>query len=136
MLLALASRVLSHLSKCVHNSIGAQLRYEHFLLEHSHGYFTQYLQKKNSRKLTRYIFLLNHSERSHWLNVSSRFSRHTGARLSRFRCTLSPYKKRAKNCQRFGDHISNCCYFMSFFHWGEQDFDRFNSQLVSRHFFR
>ena len=50
-------------------------------------------------KLIKYRILLNHSERFDWLNTITRFNRRTGVRLSRFRCTLAPYKKSAKNCQ-------------------------------------
>ena len=86
---SLASRVLSQLPKCIHNSIDAQLKHGPFLLEHCHF-------KPN---LIKYSILLNHSERFDWLNAITRFDRRTGVRLSRFRCTLAPYKKRAKDCQ-------------------------------------
>ena len=86
---SLASRVLSQLPKCIHNSIDAQPKHGPFLLEHCHF----------KRKLIKYRILLNHSERFDWLNAITRFDRRTGVRLSRFRCTLAPYKKRAKNCQ-------------------------------------
>ena len=48
------------------------------------------------RKLIKCRILLNHSERFDWLNAITRFDRRTGVRLSRFRCTFTPYKKRAK----------------------------------------
>ena len=86
---SLASRVLSQLPKCIHNSIDAQLKHGSFLLEHCHL----------KRKLIKYGILLNHSERFDWLNEITRFDRRTGVRLLRFRCTLAPYKKRAKNSQ-------------------------------------
>ena len=84
---SLASRVLSQLLKCIHNSIDAQLKRGPFLLEHCHF----------KRKLIKYRILLNHSEHFDWLNAITRFDRRTGVRLSRFRCTLALYKKRAKN---------------------------------------
>ena len=83
---SVASRVLSQLPKCIHNSIDAQLKHGPFLLEHCHF----------KRKLIKYRILLNHFERFDWLNAIMRFDRCTGVRLSRFRCTLTPYKKRAK----------------------------------------
>ena len=86
---SLASWVLSQLPKCIHNSIDAQLKHGPFLLEHWHF----------KRKRMKYRVLLNDSERFDWLNAITRFNRPTGVRLSRFRCTLAPYKKRAKNCQ-------------------------------------
>ena len=86
---SLASRVLSQLPKCIHNSIDAQLKHGSFLLEHCHF----------KHKLTKYRILLNHVERFDWLNAITRFDRRTPVRLSRSRCTLAPYKKRAKNCQ-------------------------------------
>ena len=86
---SLTSWVLSHLPKCIHNSIDAQLKHGPFLLEHCHF----------KRKLIKYWILLNHSERFDWLNVIARFDRRTGVRLSRFRGTRAPYKKRARNCQ-------------------------------------
>ena len=86
---SLASRVLSQLPKCIHNSTDAQLKHGTFLLEHCHF----------KRKLIKHRIQLNHSERFDWLNVITRFDRRTGVRLSRFRCTLAPYKKRAKNCE-------------------------------------
>ena len=76
-----ASWVLSQLPKCINNSIDAQLKHGPFLLEHC--YF--------KRKLIKYRIFLNHSERFDWFNAITRFER--------FRCTLAPYKKRAKNCQ-------------------------------------
>ena len=82
-------KVLSQLPKCIHNSIDAQLKHGPFHLEHCHF----------KRKLMKYIILLNHSERFDWLNAITRFDRCTGVRLSRFRRTLGPYKKGAKNCQ-------------------------------------
>ena len=85
----LASRVLSKLPKCIHNLIDAQLKHRPFLLEHCHF----------KRKLIEYISLLNHFERFDWLNAITRFDRRTDVRLSRFRCRLTPYKKRAKSCQ-------------------------------------
>ena len=86
---SLASRVLSQLPKCIHNSIDAQLKHGPFLLEHCHF----------KRKLIKYRILLNHSERFDWLNAIMWFDRCMGVHLSRFRCMLSPYKKRTKNCQ-------------------------------------
>ena len=83
---SLASRVLSQLPKCIHNSIDAQLKHGPFLLEHCHF----------KRKLIKYRILLNHSERSDWLNAITRFDRRMGVRLSRFRCTLAPYKSARK----------------------------------------
>ena len=50
-------------------------------------------------KLIKHRILLNHAERFDWLNAVTRFHIRTGVRLSRFRCTLAPYKKRAKNFQ-------------------------------------
>ena len=88
---SLASRVLSQLPKCIHNSIDARLKHGPFLLEHCH-----FFQK---RRLIKYRTLLNHSERFDWLNTITRFDRRTGVRISRFRCTLAPYKKSTKNCQ-------------------------------------
>ena len=81
---SLASRVLSKLPKCIHNSIDAQLKHGPFLLEHCHL----------KRKLIKYRILLNHFECFDWLNAITRFDRRT-----RFRCTLTPYRKCAKNCQ-------------------------------------
>ena len=91
--LHVASRVLSQLPKCIHNSIDAQLHVKHgpFLLEHC-------LFLKN-RKLIKYRILLNHCEYFDWLNTITRFDRRTGMCLSRFGCTLVPYKKSTKNCQ-------------------------------------
>ena len=86
---SLASRVLSKLLKCIHNSVDAQLEHGPLLLEHCHF----------KRKLIKYRILLNHSDRFDWLNAITRFDRRTGVHLSRFRCTLAPYKKRAKNYQ-------------------------------------
>ena len=86
---SLASRVLSQLPKYIHNSVDAQLMYGPFLLELCHF----------KRKLINYRILLNHSDRFDWLNATTRFDRRTGVRLSKFRRTLAPYKKRAKNCQ-------------------------------------
>ena len=81
---SLASRVLSQLPKCIHNLIDVQLKYGPFLLEHC--YF--------KCKLIKYRILLNHSECFDWLMQShDLISMH----LSRFRCTLAPYKKRARN---------------------------------------
>ena len=77
---SLASRVLSKLPKCIHNSIDEQLKHGPFLLEHCHF----------KRKLIKYIILLNYSERFDWLNAITRFDRCMGMRLSRFRCTLGP----------------------------------------------
>ena len=77
---SLASRVLSQLHKCIHNSIDAQLKHRPFLLEHCHF----------KRKLIKYRILLNHSGRFDWLNAITRFDRRMGVRLSRFRCTLEP----------------------------------------------
>ena len=54
------------------------------------------LYTKTSRKLIKYRILLNHSERFDWLNAITRFDKHTGVHLSRFRCTLGLCKKRAK----------------------------------------
>ena len=71
-----ASRVLSQLTKCIHNSINAQLKHRPFLLEYCHF----------KSKLIKYRVLLNHSERFDWLNAITRFDR----------CTLAPYKKCAK----------------------------------------
>ena len=85
----LASRLLSQLPKCIHNLIDAQIKHGPFLLEHCHF----------KRKLIKYGILLSHFGRFDWLNAITRFERCTGVRLSRFRCTLAPYKKRAKNCQ-------------------------------------
>ena len=48
----LASRALSQLPKCTHNSIDAQLKHGPFLLEHCHF----------KRKLIKYRILLNHSK--------------------------------------------------------------------------
>ena len=58
------------------------------------------LKRKHTHKLTKYTFLLNGSERFNWLNAcaSTGFNRPSGVCLSRFRCTLAPYKKREKNC--------------------------------------
>ena len=92
---SVASRVLSQLPKCIHNSIDAQLKHGPFLLEHCHF----------KRKLIKYRILQNHSERFDWLNTITRFDRRTGVRLSRFRCTIAPYKKRAKNCQLCSDKV-------------------------------
>ena len=83
--MSLASRVLSQLPKCIHNSIEAQLKHEPFLLEYCHSNFIQFLLEK--------IQVLADKVRS------CRFNRRIGVRLSRFRCTLAPHKKRAKNCQ-------------------------------------
>ena len=80
---SLASRVLSQLSKYIHNSIDAQLKHEPFILEHCHS----------KCKLIKYRILLNHSECFDWLNAITRFDRRTGMRLSRSRCTLAPYRK-------------------------------------------
>ena len=97
----LASLVLFQLPKCIHNSIDAQLKHGPFLLEHCHF----------KRKLIKYIILLNHSERFDWLNAITRFDRRTGVRLSRFTCTLAPYKKRAKNCRQLCS--INLCFLRS-----------------------
>ena len=86
---SLASRVLSQLPKCIHNSIDAQLKHGPFLLEHCHF----------KRKLIKYRILLNHSEHFDWLNAITQFDRCMGVHLSRFRCMLTPYKKCTKNCQ-------------------------------------
>ena len=93
-----ASLVLSQLPKCIHNSIDAQLKHGPFHSEHCHF----------KRKLMKYIILLNHSERFDWLNAITRFDRCTGVRLSRFRRTLGPYKKGAKNCQLCSRSCSIC----------------------------
>ena len=53
----LASRVLSQLAKCIHNSIDAQLNHGPFLLEHCHF----------KRKLIMYRILLNDSACFDWL---------------------------------------------------------------------
>ena len=98
---SLASRVLSQLPKCIHNSIDAQLKHGPFLLEHCHF----------KRKLIKYRILLNHSERSDWLNAITRFDRRMGVRLSRFRCTLAPYKKRAKNSQLCSNIIERMIFY-------------------------
>ena len=92
---SLASRMLSQLPKCIHNSIDAQLKHGPFLLEHCHF----------KRKLIKYRILLNYSERFNWLNAITQFDRRTGVRLPRFRCTLAPYEKRAKNCQQCFKHV-------------------------------
>ena len=70
---SLASRVLSQLSKCIHNSIDAQLKHGPFLLEHCHF----------KRELIKYRILLIHSQRFDWLNAIMRFDRRTGVRLSK-----------------------------------------------------
>ena len=62
---SLASRVLSQLPKCIHNSIDAQLNHGPLLLEHCHL----------KRKLMKYRILQNHSERFDWLNAITRFDR-------------------------------------------------------------
>ena len=72
---SLASRVLSQLPKCIHNSIYAQLKHGPFLLEHCHF----------KSKLIKYRILLNHSERFDWLNAITQVDRRTGVRLSRFK---------------------------------------------------
>ena len=72
---SLASRVLSQLPKCIHNSIDAQLKHGLFLLEHCHF----------KHKMINYRILLNHSGHFDWLNAITRFDRRTGVRLSRFR---------------------------------------------------
>ena len=62
---SLASRVLSLLLKCIHNSTDAKLNHGPFLLEHCHCHFIQHLKKKytlvdkvqNSAKSFR-VFLL------------------------------------------------------------------------------
>ena len=58
------------------------------------------LKRKHTHKLTKYTFLLNGSERFNWLNAcaSTGFNRPSGVCLSRFRCTVAPYKKRENNC--------------------------------------
>ena len=86
---SLASRVLSQLPKCIHNSIDAQLKHGQFLLEHC----------QFKRKLIKYRILLDYSDYFDWLNAITWFDRRMGVRLSRFRCTLVSYKMRAKNCQ-------------------------------------
>ena len=86
---SLVSRVLSQFPKCIYNSIDAQLKHGPFLLEHCHFKY----------KLIKYRILLNHSECFDWLNAITRFDRHTGMHLSRFRCTLMSYKKCTKYCQ-------------------------------------
>ena len=68
---SLASRVLSQLPKCIHNSIDAQLKHGPFLFEHCH--FKQ--------KLIKSRILLSHSESFDWLNAITRFDRRTGVRL-------------------------------------------------------
>ena len=65
---SLASRVLSQLPKCIHNSIDAQLNHGPFLLEHCHS----------KRKLIKHRILLKHSERFDWLNAITQFYRRTG----------------------------------------------------------
>ena len=72
---SLASRVLSQLPKCIHNSIDAQLKHGPFLLEHCHF----------KRKLIKYRILPNHSEHFDLLNLITRFDRRTGVRLLRFK---------------------------------------------------
>ena len=86
---SLASRVLSQLPKCIHNSIDAQLKHGAFLLEHC--YF--------KCKLIKYGILLNHFECFDWLSAITRFDRRMGVHLLRFRCMFAQYKKGAKNCQ-------------------------------------
>ena len=56
---SLASRVLSKLPKCIHNSIDAQPKHGSFLLERCHF----------KRKLIKYRIPLNQTERFHWLNA-------------------------------------------------------------------
>ena len=79
---SLASRVLSQLPKCIHDSIDAELKNRPFLLEHGHF----------KHQLLKYRILLNHSEHFDWLNAIMQFDRCTGVHLSRFRCTLTPCK--------------------------------------------
>ena len=57
---SLASRVLSQLPKCIHNSIDAQLKHGPLrFLEHCHF----------KRRLIKYRIILNHSEHFDWLNA-------------------------------------------------------------------
>ena len=88
-----ASLELSQLPACIHNSIDAKHR--PFLLEHCHF----------KRKLIKYRILRNQSKRFDWLNAITRFNRRTGVHLSRFRCTLAPYKNRKKNCHLCSKYI-------------------------------
>ena len=75
---SLASRVLSQLPKCIHNSTDAELKHGPFLLEHCHF----------KGKLIKHRILLNHAERFRWLNAITQFDRRTVLRLSRFRPCL------------------------------------------------
>ena len=80
---SLASRVLSQLPKCIHNSIDAQLK-KVLLLEHCHF----------KCKLIKYRILLSYSERFDRLNSFTRFDRRTGVRIldARSRHTKSARK--------------------------------------------
>ena len=69
---SLASRVLSQLPKCIHNSIDTQLKHRPVLLEHCHF----------KSKQIKYRILLNHSEHFDWLNAITRFDRCTGMHLN------------------------------------------------------
>ena len=68
---SLASRALSQLPKCIHNSIDAQLKHGPFLLGHCHF----------KRKLIKHRILLNHFERFDWLNAITRFETHGRASI-------------------------------------------------------
>ena len=81
---SLASRVLSKLPKCIHDSIDAQPNHGPFRSEHYHCHFVQYVFFKNTRELIKYKIFLNSSECFYWLNTSTRFNRRTGVGLSKF----------------------------------------------------
>ena len=71
---SLASRVLSQLPKCIHNSIDAKLKHGPFFLEHCHF----------KRKQIKNGILLSHCERFDWLNAVTQFDRRTCVCLSSY----------------------------------------------------
>ena len=81
---SLASRVISQFPKCIHNSIEGQLKsWPIFFRTSPLPLYSVFI--KNTRKLLfLFVFMCT------CCNLTD---------LSRFRCTLAPYKKRAKNCQ-------------------------------------
>ena len=90
---SLASRVLSQLPKCIHNSIDAQIKYGPFLLEHCHF----------KRKLIKYRILLNHFERFDLLNAITRFdarSRHIKSARKIASYVLTRYRKPTTTAER------------------------------------
>ena len=90
---SIASRVLSQLPKCIHNSLDEQLKHGPFILDNC-------LFK---RKLIKYRILLNHSERFDWLNSITRFVRHNNN--NNVYRNLDSCSRHTKSARKFASHV-------------------------------